>query len=174
MKKILLLLIGILILISGCICYVCYDGPYKGRVADSETGEPIEGAVVLAVWRTNYPTGAGGISKYNDAQETVTDKDGAFKLQGKGFMVLSTVELSSISFFKAGYSFYDTSNWKNIKRYYWKDGRAFIPLKKWTMKERRRQDTPYLPTEAIKEGKVKLLINEIKKDRKERGLKVKN
>ncbi len=170
MKKILLLLIGILILISGCICYVCYDGPYKGRVVDSETGEPIEGAVVLAVWRTNYPTGAGGISKYKDAQETVTDENGEFKLPGRGFMVLTTVELSKIAFFKAGYLSNEFSNWKNIKEYYWKDGRAFIPLKKWTIMEKGRQDTPYLPTEAIKEGKVRLLIIEIKQDRKKRGL----
>ncbi|MCK7478870.1 MAG: carboxypeptidase-like regulatory domain-containing protein [Candidatus Moduliflexus flocculans] len=58
------------------------DGPYKGKVVDAETGEPIEGALVAGFWyvdlyglRISDP-----LTVFCDAQETMTDKDGAFSL----------------------------------------------------------------------------------------------
>jgi hypothetical protein len=52
------------------------DGPYKGRVIDLETGEPIEGAVVAGVWGLDF----GFINPFCDAKETLTDKKGEFIL----------------------------------------------------------------------------------------------
>jgi hypothetical protein len=64
MKDVFIIL-GILIIIltaspafsEGWIYYT--DGPYKGKVLDLETGEPIEGAVVAGVWQVDQYGGAG-------------------------------------------------------------------------------------------------------------------
>jgi hypothetical protein len=52
------------------------DGPYKGRVIDLETGEPIEGAVVAGVWGLEFAL----INPFCDAREVLTDKKGEFIL----------------------------------------------------------------------------------------------
>jgi hypothetical protein len=168
MKKRLIILIGSVFFLSGFTCIACIDGPYKGKVVDAVTGEPIEGVVVLAVWRKNNPTPAGGISKYNDARETLTDKNGDFEIQGKGLRVFSTLDVM-ITIFKAGYKYRD-SLWVSLKRDNWKDGKALIPLRKLTVEERKRQGSPFPPTEAPLE-KVKLFINEINKNEVELGRK---
>src|SRR5207248_7620523 len=51
-----------------------------GRVVDSEKGTPIEGAVVLADWKL-YGGGIGHGGHRNSlfVEETLTDRDGAFR-----------------------------------------------------------------------------------------------
>ena len=51
------------------------DGPYRGKVVDLETGEPIGGAVVAAVWVLEF-----NFTPFCDAKETVTDINGEFIL----------------------------------------------------------------------------------------------
>ena len=54
-------------------------GPWKGQILDRETGQPIPGAVVVAVWRTPV---AGlrmhSESEFLDVDEMVSDADGRF------------------------------------------------------------------------------------------------
>lgn len=79
---ILTLLFLVLILASnifgrGWIFY--HDGPYKGKVVDADTGEPIEGAAVVEECYLNLYGGPGGpIPKYCDVKEGITDKNGEF------------------------------------------------------------------------------------------------
>lgn len=54
------------------------DGPWQGRIIDAETKEPIEGAVVVAVWEKIYPEPAGNFSYFFDAVESLTDREGQF------------------------------------------------------------------------------------------------
>ena len=54
------------------------DGPWSGKIIDSETKKPIEGVVVLAVWQKVYATPAGDNSYFFDAVEVLTDKEGNF------------------------------------------------------------------------------------------------
>jgi hypothetical protein len=62
-------------------CTITHEyGPYFGKVIDSETKEPIEGAVVLVVFYTEEYGPAGAITRYADAVETITDKNGEFKV----------------------------------------------------------------------------------------------
>ena len=51
----LLLMAVLLVLFSGCVSLVYYEGNYHGKVIDAETLQPIEGAVVLGVWSKSYP-----------------------------------------------------------------------------------------------------------------------
>lgn len=162
--------IGILIILSVFTTPVRYDGPYKGKVVDAETGEPIEGVVVLGVWYSTMPTPAGEVSKYYDARETVTDSNGEFKLNGQGLLLFSRVEPPWVTIFKAGYSYYSVS-WRELKREMKREkGKPVIPLKRLTMEERRRQlGHFYPPAEAPKE-KILLMLREMDKDLIEQGL----
>lgn len=77
------------------------DGPYKGKVIDLETGEPIEGAVVAAVWTLTH--------RFCDAKETVTDNNGEFVLpKGSCFSLWPFTEIYSpdVNVFKPGYLAY--------------------------------------------------------------------
>lgn len=57
-------------------------GPWKGQVVDAETGQPLEGVVVLAYW-IKYTGGWGGWGggDFYDAEEVVTGLDGWFVIQ---------------------------------------------------------------------------------------------
>jgi hypothetical protein len=55
------------------------DGPYRGRVIDAETKEPLVGAVVLVYWVRNAPgIGHGPAESFLGAEETLTDDRGEF------------------------------------------------------------------------------------------------
>lgn len=80
------LLAGIAILCSACLLGppVYMAEPIEGRVVDAETGQPIEGAVVVATWRTlrlGVDTHEGPTLK---VLETTTDADGRYRLPGWG------------------------------------------------------------------------------------------
>jgi len=55
---------------------------FKGRVIDADTKEPIEGAVVVASWDESTATVAGGSSRLKDVKETLTDRNGQWKIRG--------------------------------------------------------------------------------------------
>lgn len=154
-----------------------YDGPYEGRIIDAETKQPIEGVVVLGVWYKEEPNVAGSSNTYYDAQETVTGKDGEFKIQGQGLKIFSFVGTMNVLIFKAGYEYIGSGPWESLK---WDGGlmekkaelegdKAIIPLKKLTMEERKEDSTPSRPN--IPDEKMRLLTEEINKERIARGWK---
>ena len=54
-------------------------GPYRGRVIDAETREPLAGAVVLVYWIRNAPgIGHGPAESFLGAEEALTDDRGEF------------------------------------------------------------------------------------------------
>ena len=54
-------------------------GPYRGRVIDAETKEPLAGAVVLVYWIRNAPAiGHGPAQSFLGAEEALTDDRGEF------------------------------------------------------------------------------------------------
>jgi hypothetical protein len=70
-----------LLLLPGCLGLfepLFAKGPYRGRVIDTDTKQPIEGAAVLAVWYSVTPTIGDKVDAYLDAEEVLTDKDGRF------------------------------------------------------------------------------------------------
>ncbi len=58
------------------------DGPYRGKVIDAETKAPIEGAVVVGVWRRQPALAMHPKYLFEEAKEVLTDKDGEFTLPG--------------------------------------------------------------------------------------------
>lgn len=194
---ILSFLLMIIISTLGCVYAVRYDGPYRGKVIDAETREPLEGVVVLGVWYREYHTPAGAVHKFYDAKETVTDKNGEFSILGLGLRVITNVIPMHVMIFKAGYD-HVASPWDGLKNWGYKgyeesydpvkktkilrevydsskkikfeDGKAIIPMKMLTKEERKKRGSPPDPPSEASLEKVRLMLKEIDKDRIERGL----
>jgi hypothetical protein len=56
---------------------------FRGKVVDTETKQPIPDAAVLAVYSKSVPGIAGSNSSAVDAQETLTDERGEFRIGAK-------------------------------------------------------------------------------------------
>ncbi|GBE06522.1 hypothetical protein BMS3Abin10_02174 [bacterium BMS3Abin10] len=55
-------------------------GPWRGRIVEAETGKPIEGALVAAVWYRSFDTGFTLIKDFHEAREVFTDNNGYFEI----------------------------------------------------------------------------------------------
>lgn len=146
-----------------------YDGPYEGKVIDTETGKPIQGAVVLGVWNRIHSNVAGWNYEFYDAVETVTDENGNFHIKGLGPLFFSNIDDMNMVIFKVEYENI-TTLWESLKKDFylktiikWEGDKAIIPLKKWSLEERRKRFGDYLVD--VPDEKQKLLKSEIKKER---------
>jgi hypothetical protein len=177
MKKVCsAVLVNILLALAtlSCAYGMRYDGPYGGRVIDTDTGAPIEGVVVLGIWNTEIITPGGAVHDFHDARETVTDKNGDFEIPGKGFKILSNVTPMDVLIFKAGYEHIGLYPWASLKedlilrkKIKWEGKKAIIPLKKLTMEERKKRFGSYYVD--IPNEKQIFLLKEIKKEDTEIG-----
>jgi len=107
MKRLSLFIAMCFVLIVSSGCYAA--GPWKGKVVDAQTKQPIEGAAVVAVWSKSYRGPAGLSTGYLDARETVTDNDGKFEIES--FSALDVPFFREISgplftIYKPGYGSY--------------------------------------------------------------------
>jgi hypothetical protein len=82
--------------------------PYKGRVIDAETKQPLEGAVVLAIWETKTPGVAGYGYSYLDSEEVLTDENGRFVVGRHPHRSLALLWVAGprLEIFYPGYGFY--------------------------------------------------------------------
>lgn len=55
-------------------------GPFRGRIVDVDTGQPIAGAVAIVVWLRDVPNPVQGHQIYNDARVAVSDANGEFEI----------------------------------------------------------------------------------------------
>jgi len=96
--------------------------PYYGRVVDAETGMPLAGAVVVAVWtrREVFPFHAHSV--FYDACDVLTDRNGAFTLDGRPIEASPPRGFEPPVFvvFLPGYSVYGAAGRKVVS------GRPFI------------------------------------------------
>jgi hypothetical protein len=58
-------------------------GTYRGRVLDAETGRPLAGAAVVAVWRRDRVMPLGGRSEHYAAREALTDENGDWLIEAR-------------------------------------------------------------------------------------------
>lgn len=170
MKKSFLFLAVLIILFQGCSYAVRYDGTYSGKVVDADTGEPIEGAVVLGTWYTVAHTVAGGVHSYYDARETATDNNGEFSIPGMGLRIMSNLEPMDILIFKSGYEHLGSMMWESLtadivlnKKIKWNGNKPVIPLKRLTMQERKNRFGSYYVV-GVPDDKQKLLLKEVEKE----------
>lgn len=134
-------------------CTVTYHfAPIEARVVDSETGVPIEGAVVMANWELVQGS-LDGPRYYGqmEIKETVTDKDGRFHFEAFTKSDSSGAELREsdpqVVIFKAGYEFQRFTNdyvdggarLRETKRIAAVNGKTVRLIKNGADKERIRQ-----------------------------------
>lgn len=95
---------------QGDSVYIASD--MHGAVVDSATGNPIEGAVVLAYWNLHDKDG-GLCGNAENLQEAVSDKDGNYRIPGFNVRAVCDGFNSSdpsLYVFKPGYAFQALSN----------------------------------------------------------------
>jgi len=112
MKKIIILLVLAMALFSNlsssCAGWLLYHKPtYRGKIVDAETKKPIEGAVVVAVYRkqTLISGPGGGYSTIIKIRETLTDEKGEYYIPTYFTIIqpLSIEDDVNFIIFKAGY-----------------------------------------------------------------------
>lgn len=161
-----------MLILTGCAPAV-YDASFKGKVIDSDTREPIEGAVALAIWTTWMMTPAGEVDKYYDCYEKRTDENGEFIIPGKGPRVMSNLNPMTVNVIKAGYhaSSGTLEYYSRVQKYQPEQSdRMIIPLKKMTAEQRKMQLGPAAPPIDAPTEKTKEYLRELNNYRKDRGL----
>lgn len=176
----------IVLVLAGCaISYILpyYMGSYRGKVVDIDTGEPLAGAVVIAIYSSSSASPAGMLSKEIDAQETLTDANGEFVLPE---VAVNGTKYSGhldgrLKIFKPGYGAFPTSPKKIIRLCREDDGTwvqgCSMAEKKYmlyklpklnTIEERKRN----IPSESsfVPQEKQVLLIRAIIEERRSVGL----
>jgi len=155
MKKMVFLLFLILLIPSaGC---ASEQGPWHGKVIDAETKQPIEGAVVVAVFhKSSIALGSGPVDYFYAAKETLTDKNGEFNIPVFKYYhisLISGIKKPEFTIFKPGYGsfpYYQISPQETPYDLFLKG--AVVELPKITDKNKRleilsstegRIDTPY-------------------------------
>ena len=84
--------------------YFRTDRDIEGQIIDSETHKPVPGVVVAALWTTPvFRLTIEPGEKYYDYFETLTDRNGKFKIPGKGLNIIRNMPPPKIKIFKAGY-----------------------------------------------------------------------
>jgi hypothetical protein len=159
------------------------DGPWKGRIIDIDTKEPIQGAVIVAVWERVYRTPAGPNSYLYEAKEVLTDKDRMFEIPAYRpvnlLPLISYMRGPRFIIFKPGYLGLEEYLDENVvdrvvvlqerlRTYRLSPGLIEIPnLEK---REERLRNIPGGPTD-VGAQKLPLLFRAINEERKLLGLK---
>lgn len=83
-----------------------HHGPYRGRVVDAETGQPIRGAVVFAVWTREIALIIQTNTYFFEACEALTGENGEFVIDARAVETSapSTVRRAYFEVFFPGYS----------------------------------------------------------------------
>lgn len=92
---------------SGWIIY--HESAFKGKVIDTETKEPIEGAVVVAIYRIREYSFVESNTEVADVKEVLTDKNGEFYIPPHTFYSVYPVakgEAPDFIIYKPGYSLF--------------------------------------------------------------------
>jgi hypothetical protein len=99
-------------------------GPWKAQIVNAETGQPLEGVVVLAYW-LKMTRGPGGASpSFYDAEEVVTGPDGRFTIPSRSTFTLNPftyIKDAQFKIFKPGYGAWGIRGWKGERPKEWQD-----------------------------------------------------
>jgi hypothetical protein len=86
-------------------------GPWRAQILDAETGQPLDGVVVLAIWRTE-PSGIRMHTgrEFYDVDEVVSDADGRIVIPERSLMAwrrMSKISGPELVVFKPGYGIWE-------------------------------------------------------------------
>ena len=82
------------------------EGPFTARIVEAETGKPVAGVIVVALYQKKTPGMVHPNTEFYDVDETVSDSDGRFTLPAKELPIstpLVHVIGPEIIVFRAGY-----------------------------------------------------------------------
>ncbi|BBA69498.1 carboxypeptidase-like regulatory domain-containing protein [Geobacter sulfurreducens] len=165
--------------------WLIYHKPeFKGQVVDIETKEPVEGAVVVAVYKkTTLNPPAGSYTNVIEVRETLTDKNGTFNFHSYTTLIhpFSYSDNCDFIIYKPGYGNlgelgledYFSGNAKDIweMRAFWNKKVLFrflpngtIELPKITSKEERTKAKPIPAGDFRFWKKQKIFIQTIRKE----------
>ncbi len=120
LKQIFLAILLSLFIVTGC------EGTITGVVVDAETGQPIEGAVILVEW--TQAKGLPGMS-YTESYkvvEVVTDKEGKASIEGVSNPMVSAPR---VTVYKKGYVAWNNEfifpDWKKRTDFKWENNYVF-------------------------------------------------
>jgi len=96
-----IVLIALLLSIGTIATAEIHAAPFQGKVVDAETGEPLEGTVIVAVWyRPVFGLCMDSCTTYHDAAEAVADAGGNFSIDlSMGWLAIRR----TIVIYKPGY-----------------------------------------------------------------------
>ena len=109
-------------------------------VVDAETGEPIEGAVAIAIWRKHSVTETawfeGGKMVVVRAEEAVSDKEGKIYIDDFWDWHLFENRYPRLTIYKPGYVCWDQqvvyiAKYKSVKRNDFNKENRIVRMKKW-------------------------------------------
>lgn len=152
LKHLLILVISILIFTTGC------NAEITGSVVDAETGQPIEGAVILIEWTTIK--GLPGLSHTESSKviEAVTDKDGKFSVSG---FINPLMQYPHMTVYKKGYVAWNNKyifpDYKKRADFKWENGYVF-------RLERFKPEYSFIEHESFIDGAAYLFMETEKKN----------
>ncbi len=144
-------------------------GPFDGQVVDVVTGQPIPGAVVIAVWWEVVATPTQGNSRFYDAKEAVTGPDGRFRIpRAVPFWNLG-VQPGQVTIFAPGYTWDATSVVPAA-------GPKFVVpttvlMRRLQTRDERIKNLYGFPPAGVPDARIPSLIEAIRRERAALGLK---
>jgi hypothetical protein len=88
-------------------CFIYHKPEFTGQILDKETKQPIEGAVVMAVYnKQDMGLGAGANTLPIDVQESLTNSEGEFRIPSYTTLIVpifSREYATTFIIFKPGY-----------------------------------------------------------------------
>ncbi len=184
MKKyrIMLAITSLIVLVNFTSPASAFFEPYRGKVIDAETKEPIEGAVVAAIWIREVKHFNVTRNIFKKARETVTDKNGEFSIKPYhhySLRPLSKLRLEWVVFIPGYASFPQathTYRWhprvkpqRNLDKIF--RPYTVVELPKLKTRGERRKYLIGLPGTRVPVEKIPLLIHAINIENVELGLK---
>ena len=188
MKKyrIMLAITSLIVLVNFTSPASAFFEPYQGKVIDADTKEPIEGAVVVAIWTREAPYFPSGESvAFKKARETTTDKNGEFSIKPYHHYSLRPLSKLWLSWviFKPGYASFSPGSYPRHPKVRPKGispngltSKIFRPytvveLPKLKTRQERRKYRVTLPGQSVSAKKIPLLIHAYNSERVSLGLR---
>lgn len=147
-------------LLAGRFVFLYVDGAYQGRVLDMESNQPIEGAVIMGLWR-RVSIGAHPVETYHDVQETLSDSEGNFTLPGTwgaSFPLITGIKEPEFVIFRPNYAAFRGA-WSarfspgGPVQLSQQDGRTVFRVRRLTVREERVENMGKLSFHLCRQGR---------------------